>query len=115
MYVLKWTSYYKQDNGIHHYHIYQNIWSAEVDEHFVCERKPLNSNERYAVAVLKDRYRCGQLLQILSFLCWKMVQLIVWLLVEEDLPQGGLEIPYKLIFNGNGDYIKKFSEISSVL
>ena len=46
--------YYKQDNCIRRYHIYQNIWTAEVDEHFVCERESLNSSDRYAMAVLKD-------------------------------------------------------------
>ena len=46
--------YYEQDNCIHRYHIYQNIWTAEVDEHFVCEREPLSSSDRYVVVVLKD-------------------------------------------------------------
>ena len=50
--------YYEQDNCIRRYHIYQNIWSAEIDEHFVCERDPLNSRDRYAIEVLKDGYRC---------------------------------------------------------
>ena len=27
--------YYEQDNRIRRYHIYHNIWSAEVDEHYV--------------------------------------------------------------------------------
>ena len=46
--------YYEQDNCISCYHIYQKISTAEVDEHFVCEKEPLNSSDRYAVAVLKD-------------------------------------------------------------
>ena len=51
----QWLSiYYEQDNSIHRYHIYQNIWTAEVDEHFICERELLNSSDRYAVAVLKE-------------------------------------------------------------
>ena len=45
-----------------------NICSAEVDEHFVCEREPLYSSDRYAVAILKDIYCCGQLSRILSLL-----------------------------------------------
>ena len=45
---------YEQDSCIHGYRIYQNIWTAEVDEHFVYEREPLNSSDRYVVAVLKD-------------------------------------------------------------
>ena len=59
--MLKWTITSKTTACIRRYHIYQNIWSAEVDEHFVCERELLNSSDRYVVAVLKDGYHCGQL------------------------------------------------------
>ena len=45
---------YEQDSCIRGYHIYQNIWTAEVNEHFVYEWEPLNSSGRYVVAVLKD-------------------------------------------------------------
>ena len=93
------------------------MWSA-VDEHFVCEREPLNSSDRYAIAVLKYGYRSR----------WAAVTNFVLVLLENgtfdcvviggrryssDLPQGGLEIPYKLIFNGKLDNIKKLSKISS--
>ena len=57
---------YEQDNCIRGYHIYQNIWNAEVDEHFVCEREPLNPSDRYAVAVLKDGVVVGHLPRHLS-------------------------------------------------
>ena len=46
--------YYEQDSCIRGYQIYQNIWTAEVDEHFVRERELLNSSDGYAVAVLKN-------------------------------------------------------------
>ena len=64
---------YEQDSCIYGYHIYQNIWITEVDEHFVCEREPLNSSNRYVVAVLKDNvvvgHLSGQLSWILSLFC----------------------------------------------
>ena len=31
------------------YHVYQEIWTAAVDEELVCEREPDNSHDRYAV------------------------------------------------------------------
>ena len=52
---------YEQDSGIRGYHIYQSIWSAEVDERFVCEKEPLNPSDRYAVAVSKDNVVVGHL------------------------------------------------------
>ena len=109
--------YYEQDNCIHLYNIYQNIWSAEVDEHFVCERELLNSSDRYGVAVLKDGYRFGQLSQILSLFLLENGTIDYVVIggrrYSSYLPQGGLEIPYKIIFNGKHDDIKKLSEISS--
>ena len=79
--------YYEQDNCIRRYHIYQNIWTTEVDEHFICEREQLNSSDRCAVAVLKDDIVVGSCHGFCPYFCWKIVQLIVWLLGEEDTPQ----------------------------
>ena len=86
-YVCVKMDYYKQDNCILCYHIYLNIWTAEVDEYFVCEREPLNSSDRYAVAALKDDIVVGSCHGFCPCFCWKMVQLIVWLLAKEDIPQ----------------------------
>ena len=46
--------YYKQDSCIHGYQIYQNIWTAEVNEDFIRERELLNCSDRYTVAILKN-------------------------------------------------------------
>ena len=43
-------------------------WTAEVDKHFVCEREPLNSSDRYAVAVLKDDVVLSHLPRQLSWI-----------------------------------------------
>ena len=45
---------YKEETYIHSYCLYQNIWTTEVSDSFICEREPLNSSDRYAVVVLKD-------------------------------------------------------------
>ena len=90
-----------------------------TDEHFVCEREPLNSSDRYTMAVLKEGYRCEQLSQILlSFLLENgTIDCVVigGRRQSSDLPQGGLEIPYKLTINGKHDHIEKLSENSSGL
>ena len=49
---------YEEDSCIRGYHLYQAIWTAVVGECLVCQRKPLNSSDRYAVAVLKDECCC---------------------------------------------------------
>jgi len=45
---------YEQDSCIHGYHLYQSIWTAGIGKFLTCEREPMNSCDRYAVAVLKD-------------------------------------------------------------
>ena len=60
---------------------------CKVDENFVCEREPMNSSDRYAVAVLKDNIVVGSYYGFCPYFCWKIVQLIVWLLGEEGTPQ----------------------------
>ena len=87
MRVLKWTITSKTIVFVVTIYIYQNIWTAEVDESFICEREPLNSSDRYAVAVLKDDITVGSCHGFCPCFYWKMVQLIVWLLAEEDIPQ----------------------------
>ena len=50
MYVLL---SYEEEICVHGHHLYQNIWTAEVGKSLIHEREPTNSNDRYAVAVLK--------------------------------------------------------------
>ena len=110
---------YEQDSCIRGYHIYQNIWNAEVDDHFVCEREPLNSSDRYVVAILKDDVVVGhlprQLSQILSLFLFKNSTIDCVVICRRryssDLPQEGLKIPCKLIFNGKRDDIKKLKHL----
>ena len=57
---------HEEDSCICGYHLYQSIWTAVVGESLVCEKEPLNSSDRYAVAVLKDDVVVGHLLRHLS-------------------------------------------------
>jgi len=42
------------------------MWTAGIGEFLVCEREPMNSSDRYAVAVLKDDVVVGHLPRHLS-------------------------------------------------
>ena len=93
---------------IHGYHHYQSIWIPELGDSLLCEREPTNFNDRYAVSVVKDDIIIGYLPKAIPWIC------SIFLLRNgtidctvvgtrrylADLPQGGLEIPCKLIFNG---------------
>ena len=109
---------YEQDSCIRVYHIHQNIWNAEVDEHFICERKLLNPSDRYAVAVLKHDVIVGYLPRHLSRISLFLLKdgtsdcvVIGGRRYSSDLPQGGLEIACKFIFNGKHDDIKKLKHL----
>ena len=97
------------------HHHYQMIWTPELEEYLVCEREPTNLNDRYAVAVVKDDVIVDHLPRaqpkIYSlFLCKNgTIDCIVMgaRRYSADLPQGGLGIPCKLVFNGKCEEIKK--------
>ena len=79
----------------------------------------MNPSDRYAVAVLKDDVVVGHLprhlSQILSLFLLKDGTIDCVVIggrrYSSDLPQGGLEIPCKLIFNGKRDDIKKLKHL----
>ena len=110
---------YEEDSCIRGYHLYQAIWTAVVGECLVCQREPLNSSDRYAVAVLKDDVVVGHLprhmSRVLSLFLLRngTIECIVTgdRRHSSNLPQGGLEIPCKLIFHGKKEDIKKLKRL----
>ena len=110
---------YEEDSCIRGYHLYQAIWTAVVGECLVCQREPLNSSDRYAMAVMKDDVVVGHLPRHLSrvlslFLLRNgIIECIITgaRRYSSDLPQGGLEIPCKLIFHGKKEDIKKLKRL----
>ena len=42
------------DSCVRGYHVYESIWEAALGEQIGCTREPLNTNDRYAVALKKD-------------------------------------------------------------
>ena len=47
------------EGEIHGYHVYQMIWTPVVDEVLECVREEHNDEDRYAVAVKKNRTTVG--------------------------------------------------------
>ena len=87
--------------------MYQAIWVAAVGEELACEREPTNSSDRYAVAVLKGGVIIGHLPRKISKMCSLFLRRggSISCVVSgarrysSDLPQGGLEVPCKLLPN----------------
>ena len=51
------------------YHVYQDVWTPMVGEHLQCAREEDNTEDRYAVAVIKDNVTVGHLPRRMSTLC----------------------------------------------
>ena len=106
---------HEMESCIRGYHIYKDVWVAVIGEDLSCEREPLNHVDRYAVAVLKDDTVVGHIPKKISRICSLFIArggTIVCTPMggrrySTDLPQGGLEIPCKLVFIGEQNEIEK--------
>ena len=63
------THKFECQSCIRGYHIYKDIWSSTIGEHFTCKKEMLNSTDRYAIAVLKDDVIIDHLPRVLSWIC----------------------------------------------
>ena len=99
------------DSMIHGHHVYKEIWNPVNGEELPCEREIGNSSDPIAVAVRKrldggEDNIVGHLPCRISPLCSAFIRRggTIKCIVDghrrhsEDLPQGGLEVPCKLIF-----------------
>ena len=110
---------FEKHSVIRGHHIYHRIWTPELGECLVCEREPTNVNDRYAVAVVKDDVAVGHLpraqskIYSLFLLRNGTIDCIITgpRRYSADLPQGRLEVPCKLLFNGKHEEIKKFKRL----
>jgi hypothetical protein len=97
------------------YHVYQTTWAAAVGEHLVCGREPTNAADRYAVAVVKDGSVIGHLPRKVSKVCSLFLRrggslhciVTGGRRYSVDLPQGGLEIPCRLLFKARTKELDK--------
>ena len=95
--------------------MYQAIWVAAVGEELECDREPTNTSDRYAVAVLKGGVVIGHLPRKISKICLLFLRRggSISCVVSggrrysSDLPQGGLEIPCKLLFKAKAKEMAK--------
>ena len=51
------------------YHVYKEVWNAEVNEELRCEREVGNRNDTFAVAVKKGTVTVGHAPRTISSIC----------------------------------------------
>ena len=106
---------YEMESCVRGYHIYKDIWTSVIGEDLLCEREPFNSVDRYAVAVLKDDIVVGHIPKNISRIRSMFLARggaitctpIGGRRYSAELPQGGLEIPCKFVFNGKQNEVEK--------
>ena len=103
------------------YHIYSDIWEASVGEQLPCEREAGNGADPFAVAVKRSGAVVGHIPRKISSVCSLFlrrngamkVEMIGGRRYSADLPQGGLEIPCTITFEGVEKDLKKVKRLIS--
>ena len=103
------------------HHIYKAYWSPFKGEKLVCCQEKNNSHDPYAVAVMKEKMIVGHVPRKISAACSLFLDkedtTITCTITgkrcySSDLPQGGLEVPCVLYFQGR---IKDIGKIVKLL
>ena len=96
---------------VRRYHIYQDIWSAEIDSELPCLPESGNHEDRYAVAVINDMRVVGHVLRKISFIChlflrnsgMMVCKITVLRQYSADLHQRGLEVQCQYQFYSDSE------------
>ena len=104
------------------HHIYQSVWKPRIGQSLQCEHEQGNLKGPYAIAILDNTCRyiktVGHLLRKISAACSVFLRKgghITYIVIAHrrysaDLPQGGLEVPCSLKFNGKQEEIGKLKK-----
>ena len=103
------------------YHVYKDIWEASIGEELICVRETSNPKDPFAVAVVKNEMIVGHIPKKISSVCSLFLKRKGVLKVRttggrqysKDLPQGGIEIPCVLIFEGDSKDLSKVEKLIS--
>lgn len=101
------------------YHVYRAVWEAVIGQVLPCQHERSNTHNPYAVAVVDRGVIVGHVPRSISSVCYLFLVRKGTISCEvtgsrqysTDLPQGGLEIPCKLVFNGDARLINKVEKL----
>ena len=104
------------------HHIYQSVWKLQIGQSLQCEHEQGNLKDPYVIAVLDNMCRyiktVDHLPRKISAACSVFLRkgghitciVIAHRCYSADLPQGGLEVPCSLKFNGKQEEIRKLKK-----
>ena len=101
------------------HHIYKEVWTLFMGETLHCRAESGNIHDLYAIAVERDSEIVGHLPRTISTPCHIFLQRggsITCIIIgarqfSNDLPQGGLEVPCTLNFEGALNNIEKIKKL----
>ena len=101
------------------YHVYKHVWDANIGETLSCEVESGNASDPYAVAVKEGSTIVGHVPRAISAVCNLFLRRGGTIVCHvngtkrysADLVQGGLEIPCKLVFTGDGKDVAKVTKL----
>ena len=101
------------------YHVYKHVWDANIGETLSCEVESGNASDPYAVAVKEGSTIVGHVPRAISAVCNLFLRRGGTIVCHvngtkrysADIVQGGLEIPCKLVFTGDGKDVAKVTKL----
>ena len=111
---------YKLEYCIGGYHVYKEIWKSNPDDILTCRREHGNIHDLYAVCMVHATgIVVGHVPRKISTVCSMFLlkggsiscQVTGKRRYSADLPQGGLELPCELRFNGPSTLVNKVQKI----
>ena len=106
-------------SSVRGHHIYKDIWTPAFGEVLTCTQELTNVHDIYAVAMKRGANIVGHVPRSISYLCYLFIESGGNIQCEitgqrkysADLPQGGLEVPCKLKFQGSPLSINKVKKL----
>ena len=110
---------YEVESCVRGYHIYKTTWNPALGEELDCQREHGNAQDRYAVAVKCRHTTVGHIPRKISAACSIFLsrsgnircKITGTRRFSTDLPQGGLEVPCMLTFQGEAKDVTKISSV----
>ena len=110
------SSSYAVQTVVRGYHVYKDIWNAATGQILPCQRERGNVHNPYAVAVVERGVTVGHVPHAISSVCSLFLGKNGTIMCEvigsrHYLPQGGIDIPCKLIFRSEAKLIFKVQKL----
>lgn len=101
------------------YHVYREVWSPNIGEHFVCVDEEENIHDRKAVAVIcTEGFVVGHLPREISSVCFHFIKhggeingKTTGRRQNTKASCGGMEVPCHLTLSGKKKLVKKAKEL----